>query len=71
MFVSTLTNINTELLYKYIMHWIYGYEFTVAPLVNVKESLFVPSGYDSLSLIEELCKHVDSSMPFEEVIKKP
>ncbi len=51
LFVSTLTSINIELLYRYMLHRIYGFEFLMSPMINAKDSLFIPAGYDSLTLI--------------------
>ena len=65
----SLTNI--ELLYKYIVHRIYDYDFPYPSKLDEKNSLFIPTGRDTLNLIAELCKGVNDGIPYEEVIKKP
>jgi dynein light intermediate chain 1 len=50
-FVSAKTGSNVELLYKYIMHRLYGFDFDHKPQVLEKHSLFVPTGFDSQNLI--------------------
>ena len=59
------------MLYKYLLHRIYGIEFPHKSELNKKDSLFIPTGFDSINLINELCKNMDDAMLFEEVLKKP
>lgn len=66
---NTLTNVET--LYKYLLHRIYDTEFPHKSELNKKDSLFIPTGFDSLNLINELCKNMDEGLLFEEVLKKP
>lgn len=51
----------------------YDLEFTGKPEMLSKDSVFIPTGFDSLMLIEALCKGVPAfeNRLFEEVIKKP
>jgi hypothetical protein len=59
-----------ELLYRYILHRIYDSEFASRPQINEKDQIFIPTGFDSLMLINELCKGAEDGL-FEERIKKP
>ena len=45
----TLTNV--ELLYRYIVHRIYDYDFPFKSKIDERNSLFIPTGRDSLALI--------------------
>jgi dynein light intermediate chain 1, cytosolic len=51
---------NLETLYKYILHRLYEYDFTGKPEVTEKDSLFIPSGFDSMNLIRESCQLSES-----------
>jgi len=53
------------------LHRIYGVEFPHKSELNKKDSLFIPTGFDSINLINELCKNMDDAVLFEEVLKKP
>jgi dynein light intermediate chain 1 len=55
-FVETITPTNVELLYRYILHRLYDFEFNIKAQVYEKDSLFIPTGFDSQLLINELCK---------------
>ena len=48
-----------DVLYKYILHRIYGFEFAHKPEQLEKHSLFIPTGFDSLNLINEVFKEED------------
>ena len=63
---------NLEVLYKYILHRLYDQEFKEKPSPNQKNSIFIPTGYDSQQFIDTLCKNtgIDGKI-FEEVIKRP
>ena len=72
MFADTTANLtNIELLYKYMLHRLYDYEFPYQSKLDEKNSLFIPTGRDTLSLINELCKGVNDELLFEQVIKQP
>ena len=47
---------NLDTLYQYINHRLYSYNFAAKAQVVEKDELFIPSGFDSLNLIRELCK---------------
>lgn len=69
-FVETIQSTNVELLYRYILHRVYDSEFTSRPQINEKDQIFIPTGFDSVMLINELCKGAEDAL-FEERIKKP
>lgn len=52
MFVSEKLQINIELFYHYLVHRLYGFPVLYRPLVDEKDRLFIPSGFDSLTLIK-------------------
>jgi dynein light intermediate chain 1 len=51
LFTSSNSNQNIELLYNYILYRLYDEEFPYTSNINDKEALFVPTGFDSLELI--------------------
>jgi dynein light intermediate chain 1 len=55
-YVSTKQNINLNVLYEYILHRIYKFEFRHKPNTNDKDSYFIPAGYDSLTILKN-CDH--------------
>ncbi|XP_005105824.3 cytoplasmic dynein 1 light intermediate chain 2 [Aplysia californica] len=65
---------NCDLLYRYLVHRIYGFPFTSPALVVDKDSVFVPSGWDNEKKISILYEGLSSMKPedaFEQVISKP
>lgn len=60
------------MLYRYLLHRLYDFDFAQKAQVNTKETIFLPTGYDSLLLIDGLCKgSFNENKIFEEIIKKP
>ena len=47
---------NLDTLYQYVNSRLYNYSFASKPQIVEKDELFIPSGFDSLNLIRELCK---------------
>ena len=47
---------NLDTLYQYVNSRLYSYSFASKPQIVEKDELFIPSGFDSLNLIRELCK---------------
>lgn len=45
---------NLDTLYQYINHRLYSFDFAKKPQIVEKDELFIPSGFDSLTLIREL-----------------
>ena len=68
LFVSPKYNININIAYEYLMHRLYEFKLKSEAQVHEKNSIFVPSGWDSSGLISEL-DYVDISDPYEEVFK--
>ena len=52
LFVSDKGAINYELFYHYLMHRLYSYPLRYKHIVDDKVRLFIPSGFDSLTLIK-------------------
>jgi len=49
---SEKSQINIELLYQYIAHRVYAFPLQYKPLLDEKNRLFIPSGFDSITLIK-------------------
>ncbi|KAL8575944.1 hypothetical protein ACOMHN_027342 [Nucella lapillus] len=65
---------NCELLYRYLVHRIYGFPFASPAYVVERDSVFVPSGWDNekkISILYENMSSVKSDDTLEEVIVKP
>ncbi|XP_076449472.1 cytoplasmic dynein 1 light intermediate chain 2-like isoform X2 [Babylonia areolata] len=65
---------NCELLYRYLVHRIYGFPFTTAAYVVERDGVFVPSGWDNDKKISILYESMSTMKPddsLEEVIVKP
>ncbi|KAK7481697.1 hypothetical protein BaRGS_00027070 [Batillaria attramentaria] len=65
---------NCELLYRYLVHRIYGFPFTSQAYVVERDSVFVPCGWDNEKKISILYENMTSVKPddaFEDVIVKP
>lgn len=50
-YTSSKMGINTQLLYEYITHRLYGFEFKHKTNLIEKDAYFIPAGYDSLPLL--------------------
>ncbi|XP_013419825.1 cytoplasmic dynein 1 light intermediate chain 2 isoform X1 [Lingula anatina] len=73
-YVSVKEDKNCELLYKYLVHRIYGFPFSVPGYVVERDSVFVPAGWDNEKKISILYENMRSMKPedsFEDVIAKP
>lgn len=68
MYTSTKTNINIQLMYEYLLHRLYKFDFTAKPNIIDKESYFIPSGYDSLSILKSYDAQNDLDKIFAERI---
>ncbi|KAG2469742.1 DC1L2 protein, partial [Polypterus senegalus] len=65
---------NLDLLYKYIVHKMYGFQFTIPALVVEKDAVFIPSGWDNekkIAILHENFTTVKPDDAFEDVIVKP
>uniref|UniRef100_A0A7N5ZX22 Dynein light intermediate chain n=1 Tax=Anabas testudineus TaxID=64144 RepID=A0A7N5ZX22_ANATE len=65
---------NLDLLYKYIVHKMYDFQFTTPALVVEKDAVFIPSGWDNekkIGILHENLTTVRPEDPFEDFITKP
>ncbi|XP_056134682.1 cytoplasmic dynein 1 light intermediate chain 2 isoform X2 [Lampris incognitus] len=65
---------NLDLLYKYIVHKIYDFQFTTPALVVEKDAVFIPSGWDNEKKIGILHENFTTVRPedtFEDFVIKP
>ncbi|KAI3377570.1 hypothetical protein L3Q82_008733 [Scortum barcoo] len=65
---------NLDLLYKYIVHKMYEFQFTTPALVVEKDAVFIPSGWDNekkIGILHENFTTVRPDDPFEDFITKP
>jgi hypothetical protein len=55
-----------------MLYRLYNFEFKDKAQPSLKNSIFLPSGFDSLLLIEALCKGTpQENKVFEEIIMRP
>jgi dynein light intermediate chain 1 len=69
-YVSTSTKTNLGVLYDYLMHRLYGFNFGHKPDLVSRDMIFVPSGLDSPSLINEM-NFLTGDKQFHEMIQRP
>ncbi|KAM6942863.1 cytoplasmic dynein 1 light intermediate chain 2 [Xenentodon cancila] len=65
---------NLDLLYKYIVHKMYDFQFVSPALVVEKDAVFIPSGWDNekkIGILHENLTTVRPEDPFEDFITKP
>uniref|UniRef100_UPI003AB0DB86 cytoplasmic dynein 1 light intermediate chain 2 isoform X5 n=1 Tax=Centroberyx gerrardi TaxID=166262 RepID=UPI003AB0DB86 len=65
---------NMDLLYKYIVHKMYDFQFTTPALVVEKDAVFIPSGWDNekkIGILHENFTTVRPEDPFEDFIIQP
>ncbi|XP_077526589.1 dynein light intermediate chain [Haemaphysalis longicornis] len=73
-YTSVKEDKNCDLLYKYLVHRIYGFPFKTPALVVEKDGVFIPSGWDNDKKIAILYENITSASPddpYSEVITKP
>ncbi|KXJ23784.1 Cytoplasmic dynein 1 light intermediate chain 2 [Exaiptasia diaphana] len=73
-YTSVKENKNCSLFLKYILHRIYGLPFHSSALVVDKDSVFIPSGWDSIKKINIVNEHLKGIHPddnFDDHIIKP
>ncbi|XP_076321398.1 cytoplasmic dynein 1 light intermediate chain 2-like isoform X2 [Tachypleus tridentatus] len=73
-YTSVKEDKNCDLLYKYLVHRIYGFPFRTPALVVEKDAIFIPSGWDSekkISILYESLTSVDPDDNFSDIIIKP
>ena len=68
-------NKNIEVLKKYILHKLYGFKFTTGAMVVDRDSVFVPSGWDSENKIaivkDNFSDKFTGDDSFDNIIQKP
>eukprot|EP00923_Selenidium_pygospionis_P049392 GHVN01085054.1.p1 GENE.GHVN01085054.1~~GHVN01085054.1.p1 ORF type:complete len:572 (+),score=116.96 GHVN01085054.1:140-1855(+) len=65
---------NIELLYRYILHRVYNFEFTEEPDLESGDGLFMPAGWDTAQEIQAFAATTVAEgleKPFESIITKP
>ncbi|KAM9817499.1 cytoplasmic dynein 1 light intermediate chain 2 [Neosynchiropus ocellatus] len=65
---------NLDLLYKYLVHKMYDFQFTTSALVVEKDAVFIPSGWDNekkIGILHENFSTVRPDDPFEDFVTKP
>ncbi|MCL4121100.1 UNVERIFIED_CONTAM: hypothetical protein GTU68_014305, partial [Idotea baltica] len=73
-YTSVKEDKNCDLLYKYLVHKIYGFPFKTPALVVEKDAVFVPSGWDNDKKISILYENMHTMNPgdyYTDVIAKP
>ncbi|KTG29169.1 hypothetical protein cypCar_00002690 [Cyprinus carpio] len=74
LYTSMKENKNLDLLYKYLVHRLYGFPFNIPAQVVEKDSVFIPSGWDNekkIAILHENFQTVKAEDNFEDVIVKP
>ena len=56
LFTSATQNTNLNILYQYSLTRVYDFAFPFKSQIDEKDTIFVPSGFDSLELINSLAK---------------
>lgn len=70
-YTSARTGENIPVLYEYLMHRVYGFQFHREAQVLERESTFVPAGWDSPNLIQGLDYIQMPGITFEENLQPP
>jgi len=73
-YTSVKEDKNCDLLYKYLVHRIYGFPFRTPALVVEKDAVFIPAGWDNDKKISILYENMHSIHPddyYTDVIARP
>jgi len=74
-YTSTRENYNCDVLFEYLEHLLFDFDFVYQTQVLAKEGLFIPIGWDSTEKIDVDFRNQqltsDPEQPFSEVITKP
>ncbi|KAI3358042.1 hypothetical protein L3Q82_003060 [Scortum barcoo] len=65
---------NLDILYKYLVHRLYGFPFHCSAQVVERDAVFIPSGWDNekkIAILHENFQTVKADDSFEDVIVKP
>ncbi|XP_028836287.1 cytoplasmic dynein 1 light intermediate chain 1-like isoform X1 [Denticeps clupeoides] len=74
LYTSMKDNKNLDLLYKYIVHRLYGFPFSLPAQVVEKDSVFIPSGWDNekkIAILYENFQTLRIDDNFEDIIVTP
>ncbi|KAJ8288232.1 hypothetical protein COCON_G00008910 [Conger conger] len=74
LYTSMKENKNLDVLYKYLVHRLYGFPFSLPAQVVEKDAVFIPSGWDNekkIAILHENFHTVKTEDHFEDVIIKP
>merc|ERR1719171_4027 len=63
---------NCDVLYEYLMHLMYNHSFRHTAMLDPKDSVFLPSGFDQLSAVKQAAAAIPGfslDEPFEKIVK--
>lgn len=66
LFSSAKKGTNMEVLNDYLNHIYFEGDFTHPPEINNKEGIFIPCGYDSPKLVQQLCPSIND--PYDKIV---
>ncbi|OMJ91772.1 hypothetical protein SteCoe_5675 [Stentor coeruleus] len=69
-YTSSKNSANVGVIYDYIMHRIYGFPFKHKSQIVTRDQIFIPSGWDSASLIKQT-DYLGSEKQFQDYLSKP
>lgn len=69
-YTSTKSNCNIAVLYDYIFHSFFNFDLVYKPNMIDKNSYFIPSGYDRLSVLKSSDSQSDLDYEFTDIIKE-
>uniref|UniRef100_A0AAY4B4X6 Dynein light intermediate chain n=1 Tax=Denticeps clupeoides TaxID=299321 RepID=A0AAY4B4X6_9TELE len=73
-YTSVKENKNLDVLYKYLVHRLYGFPFGAPAQVVERDAVLIPAGWDNekkISILHENLQTLKADEPFEDVIVKP
>ncbi|XP_006635660.2 cytoplasmic dynein 1 light intermediate chain 1 [Lepisosteus oculatus] len=73
-YTSMKENKNLDLLYKYIVHRLYGFPFNSPAQIVEKDAVFIPAGWDNekkIAILHENFQSLKAEDNFEDIIVKP
>ncbi|XP_029104302.1 cytoplasmic dynein 1 light intermediate chain 1-like isoform X2 [Scleropages formosus] len=74
LYTSVKENKNLDILYKYLVHRLYGFPFSIAAQVVEKDAVFIPAGWENekkIAILHENFQTIKVEDNFEDVIVKP
>ncbi|XP_036394950.1 cytoplasmic dynein 1 light intermediate chain 1-like isoform X1 [Megalops cyprinoides] len=74
LYTSVKENKNLDVLYKYLVHRLYSFPFSLSAKVVEKDAVFIPSGWDNekkIAILHENFQTIKMEDSFEDVIVKP